>query len=201
MEQLHFQRQGVGDTLRLRHGNLYAECIPSKQGYHVEVLQTLPRDTTTGLNDYNILLTTNPAQGLPQTMDDVRSLIIASIADKLQREVEILPQIEAYMYYSDRYKELWPRIATDVYMNVQATYETYSNTIRKQPENYCIIAWEDGDITKPIFDVDAAQKPWRDIAQRAHAEFIKSHNQKNSDRENKEWLAWLISQWIKDGIA
>ena len=30
------------------------------------------------------------------------------------------------------------------------------------------------------------------------AEFCKEHNQRKSERENRGWLAWLLSEYIKD---
>jgi hypothetical protein len=110
-------------------------------------------------------------------------------------EVEFSKNVEAYCYNTENEMRIWPHIASDVYVAAAAVYERPTDTIRHVPSNVCLIRWVDG---KPDFDLDAAAKPYRAECEEAHGEFLKSHNQRNADHENKSWLAWLLSEYIKE---
>lgn len=90
----------------------------------------------------------------------------------------------------------------------RARYEEGTDTIRSVPENYCLIAWQDG---QPIFDVDGATEAgfeekngisllcrWRTICAKAHEAYTQPVN-KPGTTEGKKWLAWLISEYRKYG--
>ncbi|MED4284939.1 hypothetical protein P4679_23770 [Priestia megaterium] len=65
-----------------------------------------------------------------------------------------------------------------------AIYQPYSDTIRKVPQNYCLICW-DGE-NKPTFDLDGATKQYRDKVKKAYKVWIESVS------NNKEDLAQCV---------
>ncbi|MGO4497835.1 hypothetical protein AB4114_18305 [Paenibacillus sp. 2RAB27] len=67
-----------------------------------------------------------------------------------------------------------------------AGYEEGCNTIRKVPENYCLIAFREDD--GPIFDVDAATIPHRDRIVGVFEKWLKS------DGQSKDILSAKVSQ-------
>ncbi|MGV2887564.1 hypothetical protein [Paenibacillus taichungensis] len=73
---------------------------------------------------------------------------------------------------------------------VLARYEAGSNTIRKVPENYCLIAFDKDD--QPKFDVDAATIPYRDLVVTAYDKWRAVGN------KSKIRLAAAISIALKD---
>jgi hypothetical protein len=135
------------------------------------------------------------------------------------------PEIEADQFYFPEDFLMHPHLATDIYRAV-AQYEPYSETIRHIPTNVCLIHFRPTAtkeaITKdassyPVsrgvggwasyaqviavkyanLAVDSANLPYRAIAQKGLEEFFKIHNQTHSDEQNRGWLAWLISEYIK----
>ncbi len=88
-----------------------------------------------------------------------------------------------------------------------ARYEEFSNTIRKVPENYCLIAWENetfsheegrmlgGDLKKPIYDTDAATIRFRPACQRAYEWFLLCGS------TDKNILAKIVSEELKKSVT
>jgi hypothetical protein len=74
--------------------------------------------------------------------------------------------------------------------NVLARYEEGSNTIRKVPENYCLIAFT--ELREPIFAIDAATMPYRSLVEGAWGDWVKSEG------ISKDTLAALVSVVLKD---
>lgn len=224
MIRTHFQRQGVGTGFRMNVRNVYAEVhyiaptttttkprVTTPAGYNVELVAvTRPADGTR-FNEYKVLSHVWRHGERPATFEELCAHVEKQLTAYFGEPVEVRRTIEAYCYYTQKDKEIWPHIASDVYTNTQAVYCAYSDTIRKMPENWCLIAWTDAEYNKPNFggcskpgtpahvdfDIDPATAQWRELCVKAHNEFAKSHNQRNSDRENKEWLAWLLSEYIK----
>jgi hypothetical protein len=110
-----------------------------------------------------------------------------------ETQLEFAPEIEAYMAYSDCELRVYPYLASDVYL-CAASYEPETNTIRHDQSNLCLIAL--GPI--PDFDVDQGAAMYRPVCEKAHEEFLKEINQRRGERGAKAWLAWLVSEYIKD---
>lgn len=208
MKKVHFRRHGVAHWLEIRDKDFYVSAQPHRdKGYYVEICYP---ESWPVISKRGQIAFSNDASTLYSDLSTARTVIAREIKRIFNLAIEIEDYIEAYMYYDNWTIKDRPYLKNDVYFNVQARYEEGSNTVRKVPENYCLIAWEGsvwdfqtgkmttGDLNSPKFDVDAATLPWRSICEQAHNEFVKSHNQRNSDKENKEWLAWLISEYIKD---
>ena len=109
--------------------------------------------------------------------------------------MEFASELEAYCYASAHELTIWPHIATDVYV-LACSFEPGSNTIRHEPSNVCLIAF-DGP-TAARFDIDGAAKPYLAEVAKAYTEFLRSHNQRMGEYDAKCWLAWLLSEYIKD---
>ena len=183
MEKLKLQRVGVSESFKSRLGDKYVELSTWQQTgqYIVKVFQIDEGKETQIMGTHPKLLTFADA--------------VKVLEDYLNVSVD--GRTMAYCYATDNEKRIWPHIANDVYETC-AVYEPETNTIRGAIKNYCLIRWVDG---QPDFEMDGAAGPYRDICREAYAEYIKPHNQRNSDRENKCWLAWLIGEYIKTRLG
>jgi hypothetical protein len=74
--------------------------------------------------------------------------------------------------------------------HVLARYEEGTQTIRKVPENYCLIAFDDN--RTPRFDVDAATTSYRCLVERAWGDWVKSEG------SYRHTLAAFVSVALKD---
>lgn len=72
-----------------------------------------------------------------------------------------------------------------------ATYNEYSNTIRKEPENYCLISWNNKESKSPKFDVDSATIPYRIFVESAYKEWV------SGNVNDKNLLAKMVSDSIE----
>ena len=120
---------------------------------------------------------------------------VAAIHRLTGQEVQFSPDVEVYSFNDNWTLKHYPRTASDIYI-ATAVYEEYSDTVRHRPSNMCLIAFN-GDHAP--FDVDAGAARYRTQCEKAYHEFLLEHNQRKSPRENKGWLAWLLSEYIKDG--
>lgn len=143
---------------------------------------------------------TNWQKALPRNLDEAMVMAEVMLMAGTHKEYAISRTPEAY-YYNDEppYQQL-----------ARCMYEEATDTIRTLPENYCLICWEDGDIRKPIFHLDAAtaDKPgipeecqWRTVAKAAHDCFLAEHIRRDDPINSKRWLAWIASEYRKYGTS
>jgi hypothetical protein len=126
----------------------------------------------------------------PLSFEECKAMAVAKVKEHFDIDIEISSQIEAYIPHNG--------CNNDIYL-ATCIFETYSNTIRSIPENYCLICWENDDINRPVFNMDGAvTEDIRNLCREAHAEFLKPHNQRKTDQENKTWLCWYISEGLKE---
>ncbi|MEK4025472.1 hypothetical protein [Sporosarcina sp. FSL W7-1283] len=71
-----------------------------------------------------------------------------------------------------------------------AKYEGYTDTIRKVPENYCLVYWDDEG--KAHFDMDGATKEYRNKIEQGYKNWIEKDSW-----EQKEFLAHFVSEELK----
>ncbi|MCK2000563.1 hypothetical protein MZM54_04030 [[Brevibacterium] frigoritolerans] len=76
---------------------------------------------------------------------------------------------------------------------MQAIYQNGSDTIRKLPENYCLIAFRTNGDKEVDFDVDGATVPYREFVQDAYQKW------QENDSKDKNELAALVSEEIEKG--
>ena len=132
-----------------------------------------------------------------------KAIAVSKVKEIFGIDIGFSDYVEAYCYI----KNPIDKFRNDIYMAC-AKYEEESDRIIMVPEDYCLIAWEDGRMNrniaihkklKPKFLVDSdVPVHIRALAKKAHTEFLKDHNQENSDFHNKGWLAWLLSEYIKE---
>ena len=67
-------------------------------------------------------------------------------------------------------------------------YEEYTNTIRKVPQNYCLICWDQNGIA--IFNLDGATKDYRNKVKIAYLNWL------SLETEDKNLLAELVAEQI-----
>ena len=131
------------------------------------------------------------------TLETIIKKIEVSILEHFKQKIKISKHIMAYMY-KDNNIGYYDYTLNDFYFS-QAVYCTQTDTIRAT-DNTCLIAWSDGDIHKPDFKVDALnyENPrLMKLLKKAHTEFLKECNQRGTDINNKGWLAWLVSEYMK----
>lgn len=132
------------------------------------------------------------------TRDAAKTSALAHIRKTVGFDVEFAQNIEAYCYNTAHECRIWPQVAADIYV-LACSFEPATNTIRHEPTNVCLIAF-DGP-TAARFDVDRAAVPYRAQIDEAYGEFLKSHNQRMGEYDAKCWLAWLLSEYIKGNHA
>jgi hypothetical protein len=72
-----------------------------------------------------------------------------------------------------------------------AKYEEYTNTVRKVPENYCLIHWDDEGTAH--FDMDGATKVYRDKIEDAHEAWI-TLDPYNDKESLVDFVEWALSE-------
>lgn len=207
MKTTQLQRQGVSNTVRgwlpsgayveiyFHHGKGTYECKTSlevkgnNQGTYA----------WTGHQELS-------ADSLPGAIEET-SAILCSPFD---------PEIEAYCYSGAASLKIWPYIGTDVYITC-ATYEPGSDTIRHEPTNQCLVtfvkstakikaavrpraAWGWGNPWKAsLYQHEGNNKePKRAACIKKAIDVYNSHVKAHGlEDERKEWLAWLISAYLK----
>ncbi|RPJ28642.1 MAG: hypothetical protein EHM35_13605 [Planctomycetaceae bacterium] len=122
--------------------------------------------------------------------------------------VEFEPEIEAYMYYNASTYQLYPHLASDVFWTC-ATYEPGTDTIRHEPTNVCLIVFDDddhnplphvikGEVGARQYPHDGYNRRWTEQIQKALDSYNSNPEAHGKGRERKEWLAWLVGEYIKD---
>ena len=193
-EHITLQRQGVAHSLNGSFSKGYIEVV-SWQGSVEEWAITISYPS----DDWSLGelrgQTAKRERIQKSGVGDAKRATERLIREHFGLDVQIADEIEAYCFASEHSLTLWPHIADDLYFTC-AVYEQYSDTIRHPRTNVCLIAFD----SEHRFDIDAANKPYREICKRGYAEYQKEHNQRKADHENKGWLAWLIGEWIKDEL-
>lgn len=222
MLTIQLQRQGVSHTLRANFG----KC-PHGHSWHIK-LQDYQGRCTHGILSYpNCIecfppLYTGPAIGsldflcLPgnserhgqvawsngkdvphnkPTLACVKNQVLNGIKKITGLTCEFSPDVEAYMYYSESDLRIWPYLASDVYL-ATAVYEPLTRAIRHAVTDAVLFTFKADGVTAGTF----ADTPYLDICHRAYLEFLKPHNQRQSERDARGWMAWLIGEWIKDEL-
>lgn len=183
MSVIHLRRQGVGSMLN-------GTFNPCQHGHpwHLEMHET---SATLCYPNCEECQGRKRGQIAKTWQENSRETLKAKIEKHVG--MKFSPNVEAYMYYGADTLRIWPHVASDVYLAC-ATYEPGMDTIRHEPTNICLVAFG----SEHLFDMDAANKPWRAICQKAHEEYLKPHNQRGGERDAKGWMAWLISEWIRE---
>lgn len=102
------------------------------------------------------------------------------------------PEVEAYMLYSAGDLTGYPYLADDVYLAC-AVYDRESDTVRHLPSDTVLISIGE--------HVTIENKRYLKECARAIAEYGKAHIQREPEERRKAWLAWLVSEYIKDNCA
>jgi hypothetical protein len=198
MTQIQLKRQGVSSTvngtfLPCQHGHSWFIEIASYQGVYWFAEMNYPNcHECYSVKAGQIAWSNHNTKHA--TTEAAQAEALQAIARRVGAPVEFAPDVEAYMYYSAADLRIWPHIASDVYV-LACSYEPATNTIRHEPTNVCLIAFEGA--TEARFDIDRAAEPYRAEIDRVYVEFLKSHNQRAGEYEAKCWLAWLLSEYIK----
>ncbi len=190
MEEIILQRQGVSMTLRASCAFGHIQLQSVGDGKYIWELSYPSR------HDFEpeLLRGQIAACGKAVPLDMAKTLVRHAIKEKFGIDAAFSPATEAYCYADAKSLAIWPHIASDIYI-AAASYEPNTDTIRHEPSNMCLIAFGGGSTR---FDIDAGAAKYRAVCEECHAEYLKEHNQRNSDIDNKGWLAWLISETIKE---
>lgn len=127
------------------------------------------------------------------TLACAKNQVLSGIERVTGLTCEFSPSIEAYMYYNESTLRAWPYLATDVFVTT-ACYDPAAGVIRHAATGAPLFAFE-----KPYSTAGApAISAHRELCAKAYQEFLKPHNQRQSERDARGWMAWLIGEWIKD---
>jgi len=187
-EEVQLQRQGISHTLRGHMANGDYIIITFYHGsdnpyYFLEIEHTNKKGITTGRH-----------VELKNATTVEEAISIAA----LELNCQFNPEIEAYCYSDKISLRTWPYIANDVYITC-ATYETITDTIRHEPSNICLINFSDNDkMTGKQYKHDPANRKYTEQIKRALEPFNSNVAAHGIGTERKEWLAWLVSQYIRD---
>jgi hypothetical protein len=197
VEKIYLRRQGISTELNTNNYQtrpadkrppFSIRIAPTRNGHSLEITGKYFIGDKGGYIDFG----TDKGNDNTMTIADCKRLAELAVKKLLNMDITISEKDEAY----GPGPNVYPYQNTDIHL-ATAVYEPYTDTIRMLPENYCLIAWN-ADKT-PNFDVDNAVKEGTKLITRfAHEEYLKEHNQRSSDEANKIWLAWFVSEMLKD---
>lgn len=130
------------------------------------------------------------------TLECVKNQVLSGIKRVTGLTCEFSPDIESYMYYSEHDLRIWPYLSSDVYLTT-AIYDAENRAVRHAATNAALFTFKADGCTAVTFE----DTPYLDICNRAYLEFLKPHNQRQSERDARGWLTWLIGEWIKDEMS
>jgi hypothetical protein len=191
-EWMNFQQSQTDGVCSISYPNCY-ECYPGRDGHAGQTAWSIG----SRWNPHKKCYCRSKASQLKAnlaTLPEAEKQTIVVIKRLTGRDVQFSTDVEVYCFNDDWTMKHFPHTANDIYV-ASAVYEQPTDTIRHVPSNVCLITFQ-GD--RAPFDTDAAAAPYRAECEKAFHEFLLDHNQRKSDRENKGWLAWLLSEYIKD---
>ncbi len=190
MEKVQLKRQGVGQTLRA--------VLPS--GEHITIMYHHGKGCW-GLNRYGIEVPKGPRTYDVWTMlPKATGLEEAKIAAGNVLGVAFEDEVEAYCYAGEATLRAYPRIKNDVFLAC-ATYEPGTDTIRHEPSNVCLIVFSEGNHPwghAELYPDDRANLKYSDAVIKACDSYNSNVKAHGLGVERKEWLAWLVSEYIKE---
>lgn len=188
-EKIQLRRQGTsknvnghlpgGDRIEIYYHNIH-------KNFQVKIERT---ETKSGIT------TTIPVHTVKAV--ETLSEAIAQIEKKFN--VLFDPEIEAYCYSGSKTLEIWPHLRNDVYITC-ATYEPGTDSIRHEPSNICLIVFgnEENGPAAQQYTEDPANQNYTVLVQKAIESYNSNVGAHGRGVERKEWLAWLIGQYIKE---
>jgi len=200
--RIQLQRRGVSHSLQAR----FAQC-PHGESHYVEIQDYQGRAWLATIHYRNCAeCEGHRRRGQAHwsnrhcflethTVDAAKQQVLNALAGFVKEPVEFSPFIEAYMAYSEHDHRVHPCVRDDRYV-LACSYEPGTDTIRHEPTNVCLIAF-DGPM-EAVSKLDPAAEPYRCQIEKAYREFTKEHNQRMGEKAAKNWLAWLLSEYIKE---
>jgi hypothetical protein len=201
MTTIQLQRQGVSNTLRgwfapCQHGEKWHVEIGDYQGKTWKVEVNFPNcEHCHGSRRGQIAWHNYPSYKIDRDVDMVKRRLTMELSRLLKDRVEFAPHVEAYMAYTEAELRIWPHLKDDIYV-LTASYEPETDTIRHEPSNICLIAFKGPKYANLAMDAAAAK--YSEQITRAYVEFMKDHVQRDGEKAAKNWLAWLLSAYIRD---
>ena len=117
----------------------------------------------------------------------------ATIAEKIGQPVRFAPDIQAYSYNNTWTLTNYPETRTDVYL-LTCSYDPASDTIRHEPSDDILVAFDGPRMNELL----SHKGKYSSQIEKAYHEFLKSHNQRDGEREAKRWMTWLLSEYIRE---
>ena len=108
--------------------------------------------------------------------------------------VRIEPEVEAYMYNGPDSVRIWPHVASD-FFDTAVEYDEASSSIRLL-DGTELVRFDDANEATVVCRGTLAELA--SITTDACVEFAKAHVQRNGPHESRCWLAWLISEHMRD---
>lgn len=146
-----------------------------------------------------------------KTSDDAKDLIIKAMQKELNVKIQFASYIKKYCYEKDADLRIHRNTHQDVYLT-HFVYDVQDDCIKHYVSGIPIVTFQDhkfgflevNAIAEWLFvrnDDTVSLRMMEDTISkcfdRAYAESIKDHNQRDSERENRCWFAWLLNEYIK----
>ena len=128
------------------------------------------------------------------TLAESEEKAVAAIKRLTGQDVEFSTDIEVYCFNDDWTMSHYPHTASDIYV-ATAVYNCTNDAIYHVPSGDCLVYFIKDRVMTAMDEPVAKYAP--QVAQ-ALDEYRKDFSRRKSDRENKGWLTWLLSEYIKD---
>lgn len=123
-------------------------------------------------------------------VDEAKDEALALIREHVNARAQWTPETEAYMYYKDSDYSAYPHLVGDSFI-AACLYDVAVESI---------VDVSGGNLVS--FDgkscVYFKDHPWAEQISRACSEFRAEHVQRAGELHSRGWLAWLLSEYIKD---
>jgi hypothetical protein len=128
----------------------------------------------------------------PVTLDVAKYQVQQTLLERFNVDIKISDLVEAYMFNQGKWY-------TDVTKNdiffAAAAYSKQTDTIRTM-DNCCLVSFTpDG----PVFNFDAFNARYIQVCEKCYRDYVNQGEVNGKDEETRKgWLAWLISETIKE---
>jgi len=116
---------------------------------------------------------------------------LARINEKFGTEYMLAGATHGYCFTKPTYEYE----KNDIFLS-PVRYETGSGTIRHVPTNYCLVAFDNEEFSKPILDMDGATVPYRGAIEKALKVGFHPCDTQKGDDYCKRRLAWLAGRFL-----
>lgn len=168
--RMFLQRRGIGQQLE------YHNC---QHKFHLVARTDGAFDLSMGDDGYKVF-----------RKDEGYAAVEAFLAERTGQNLTFAKEVLAYAYAS-----VGTQLEQSDLFFSPLRYEASTDTIRHVPTNYCVVAFEDGKFSQPVFDVDRAAAFLQPAVAKALKVGFHDCDRRNGDDYCKRRLAWLAGEY------